>query len=480
MQDPASHSNMSPKRYLAREAGIGFFLIIGTLYLVGISAFYYSETIEISETIAAHAEQYFNALDTTAQIVGAGPSLRRVVQSFSANRNIDRISIVDPRTGLVLEDSKPEKVHSHYDGSIEVGELKLDKISKIYSISMELDLIDMANPNSMPIPVIAVIKLDVSGDFRRLTQRMITASMISAILVAVSLLLIYGFVRKKLIVPIEKLEQEIREFESHAVSTYEPQSFELSSLFKNFRIMAQKVKFQQSELDRERANMAQQAKLLSLGEMAAGIAHEINNPLAIVAGSAGQLNRFKSNPEKFASKIEAIQKASGRISKIIGGLKKFSRSSQGVSYSNHSLSEIVRESLILTSIKSNRHNTPVSADFKTESLIQCDEVEIEQVIINLINNATDAVKERDEKWVKIEVAEDALSVVFRITDSGLGISEAVHNKIFEPFFTTKPVGEGTGLGLSITKGILDQHNATIVLVPHVLNTCFEIRFQKIT
>jgi signal transduction histidine kinase len=107
-------------------------------------------------------------------------------------------------------------------------------------------------------------------------------------------------------------------------------------------------------------------------------------------------------------------------------------------------------------------------------------VEIEQVVINLINNAIDAVKERAEKWVKVEVLDDDQSVVFRVTDSGLGISEAVQNKIFDPFFTTKPVGEGTGLGLSITKGILDQHKATIAIVPHVPNTCFEIRFQKVS
>ena len=106
----------------------------------------------------------------------------------------------------------------------------------------------------------------------------------------------------------------------------------------------------------------------------------------------------------------------------------------------------------------------------------CDEVEIEQVLVNLINNAIDAVKMRPERWVKVALFDDANSVVLRVTDSGSGIPENVRDKLFEPFFTTKKVGEGTGLGLSITKGILDELRATISVVADSPNTCFEIRF----
>ena len=111
-------------------------------------------------------------------------------------------------------------------------------------------------------------------------------------------------------------------------------------------------------------------------------------------------------------------------------------------------------------------------------IVFCDEVEIEQVFINLLNNAIDAVKDRPEKWVKISVFEDGNYVVIRTTDSGPGIPGNVRDKLFEPFFTTKSTGEGTGLGLSITKGILDEHNATITVVDESPNTCFEIKFPK--
>ena len=99
--------------------------------------------------------------------------------------------------------------------------------------------------------------------------------------------------------------------------------------------------------------------------------------------------------------------------------------------------------------------------------------------MNLINNSIDAVKETPEKWIKVEIYDESQTVVLRIIDSGSGIPENLRAKLFDPFFTTKPVGKGTGLGLSITKGILDEHKATIAVVDDVPNTCFEIKFPKI-
>lgn len=234
----------------------------------------------------------------------------------------------------------------------------------------------------------------------------------------------------------------------------------------------------------ERLRLAQMkslnsSKLASLGEMSAGIAHEINNPLAIISGSVDILSKISHDPEKFTERVESIQRATRRITKIVNGLRKFSRNSSENNYSEHSLSTIVRESMVLTEAKAKRQNTLVTLELKTESPILCDEVAIEQVVINLISNAIDAIEGRDEKWVMVEVSEDSESILLRVTDSGLGIPDETQRRLFEPFFTTKPVGKGTGLGLSITKGILDEHQATICLAPNMPNTCFEIRFNRI-
>lgn len=233
-----------------------------------------------------------------------------------------------------------------------------------------------------------------------------------------------------------------------------------------------------TERKRAEEKLIQSAKLASLGEMSAGIAHEISNPLTIISGSVNLLHKAVNDPEKFSAKIKSIQKAIGRINKIVNGLRKYSRASEGKEFSKYSLSEIVRESILLTQGKSKRNDVSVTYNLTTESLIYCDEVAIEQVIINLIDNALDAAKGRDHRWVKIETFVEAESVGLRVSDSGPGIPEAMQNKLFDPFFTTKPVGEGTGLGLSITKGILEEHGATISVLPNLQNTCFEVRFQK--
>lgn len=234
-----------------------------------------------------------------------------------------------------------------------------------------------------------------------------------------------------------------------------------------------------TDLKQAEQQLIQNSKLASLGEMAAGMAHEINNPLAIISGSVDLAVKYLGDHEKMKIKIEAIKKASKRIARIVNGLKKFSHSSQGNHFSNHCLAQIAREAMVLTEMKFKQNDVLVTCDFRTESIIHCDEIEIEQVVINLINNAVDAAKDCEEKWVKIQIFDDADSVVLRVSDSGLGIPEKIRDKIFDPFFTTKKVGDGTGLGLSITKGILDQHKATISITAPYTATCFEVRFPKI-
>lgn len=235
----------------------------------------------------------------------------------------------------------------------------------------------------------------------------------------------------------------------------------------------------QKMLESERTKAIHSAKLSSLGEMSAGIAHEINNPLAIIEGNLEMLSKYINNPQKLTAKIESMQNACKRINKIVNGLKKFSRSGDSAIFEPHSLSSILREALILVGVKAKSFNTNISSEVDTEAKISCDSLQIEQVLINLISNAIDAVKDRSERWVKISIFEDGKFVVLQITDSGSGLTSEVKDKIFNPFFTTKKIGEGTGLGLSISKGILDDHHASISLDETCQNTCFEVRFYKI-
>ncbi len=226
----------------------------------------------------------------------------------------------------------------------------------------------------------------------------------------------------------------------------------------------------------EKAKSLQSAKLASLGELSAGIAHEINNPLTIIAGNISIIEISLNDSEKIVKTLRNMEKACERISRISKGLRKYSRSQSKEAHKLYFISEIVKEAVELSHMKAKRHYCEIRTSIPNNVKILCDEVEIGQVLINLINNAIDAVKDLDEKWVEISGFEKDGLFYLQVRDSGNGIPEKVAQNLFQPFYTTKPVGEGTGLGLSIIQGILADHGATIELLKTDPHTCFELHF----
>lgn len=251
-------------------------------------------------------------------------------------------------------------------------------------------------------------------------------------------------------------------------------------LVKNAQLFAAEQAARKSNevAEQERSKSLQNARLATLGELSAGIAHEMNNPLTIIAGNVSACLREPTNLEKIQDRLQKIENASQRIVKIIGGLRKFSRSAEHSSKQKHAISKLISEVVPLTEAKSKTAHVSVEVDCRTQSKILCDEVEFGQVLINLINNAVDAVKDNQEKWVRVIAFDQQDWLILQVWDSGKGIPRHIADKLFQAFFTTKPAGEGTGLGLSIIKGILEQHDATIELKQDESNTCFEIKFKK--
>jgi PAS domain S-box-containing protein len=233
-----------------------------------------------------------------------------------------------------------------------------------------------------------------------------------------------------------------------------------------------------ADLETERLKTLHVSKMAALGELSAGIAHEINNPLAVLELVVGQVLRHVNDVNELQTKVDAMKRSCQRIAKIVRGLRKFSRSGDKPDLRCHKLQAIVEEALTLVDAKARGQKVTLEIDCPSSVEILCDELEIEQVVVNLLINAIDAIKNREEKWIRVTIEERPEDTVLRITDSGSGIPENISKKLFDPFFTTKTVGEGTGLGLSIARGILDEHRATIEIVQGVPNTCFEIRFTR--
>ncbi len=205
----------------------------------------------------------------------------------------------------------------------------------------------------------------------------------------------------------------------------------------------------------------QAEKLASIGRLASGVAHEINNPLN---GIKHCLTLMKENPQDFEANseyIELINEGVDYISGIVKKLLEFSRSS-GKEQSFVSLLECVESVLALTDYRLAKDGISIEKHFeKTEAKIKGNKVLIQEVIMNVLQNSLDALKERENKKIKIFLKEEKDNIVLEIEDNGKGIESSIIDQIFDPFFTTKPVGEGTGLGLYVALGIMKNLNGDI-------------------
>ena len=223
------------------------------------------------------------------------------------------------------------------------------------------------------------------------------------------------------------------------------------------------------------------SKMASLGEMAGGIAHEINNPLAIISGKAEQIKKYLTtgdmNQEKLIQAVEKIEDTSFRISKIIKGLRSFSRTGEMDPSKVTLVEELVDETLDLCRERMRSENIELILDMQKDLKILGRPTQIQQVLINLLNNSLDAIKQQEERWIKITSETRPHQTVITITDSGKGIPETLREKIMNPFFTTKEVGKGTGLGLSISKRIMEAHNGKLVYNDTNPNTSFSLIFN---
>jgi signal transduction histidine kinase len=204
-------------------------------------------------------------------------------------------------------------------------------------------------------------------------------------------------------------------------------------------------------------------KMATVGQMAAGIAHEINTPLGIILGYTQlMMDDFEPDSETFQN-LEVIERQTKASRKIVADLLKYSRQS-GSARESVNCNEIVQDSAAVTEHNLNLSHIKLRLDLAADlPLIVGDPEKLRQVIVNLINNAHHAMEAKGggELLLGTGVDRERGLVRIEVRDSGDGIPEPIKARIFDPFFTTKPVGKGTGLGLSVSYGIIQEHGGTI-------------------
>lgn len=232
-------------------------------------------------------------------------------------------------------------------------------------------------------------------------------------------------------------------------------------------------------LDREKEildkQLIQSSKLASIGEFSAGVAHEINNPLAVIDVESGWIrdilrrDKFKNleEREEISDSLREIATQVNRCKEITHKLLSFARRMESV-IKDVDMNELLDEVISMREHEASLSNITFIKDYQPDlPRVHSDPSLLRQVFLNLINNAIDAIQKGGEIRVSTQKREDQETVTVRVTDTGMGIPQENLAKIFDPFFTTKPPGKGTGLGLSICHGIIEKLGGTIGVTSRV-------------
>lgn len=236
------------------------------------------------------------------------------------------------------------------------------------------------------------------------------------------------------------------------------------------------------QLIQESAKLLQATKLATLGEISGEIAHEINNPLSIIQGNIdlilSSVGKTPQDPEIIKLKLQKASTAIVRITKIVAGLKNFSRSTEHEPKSRIELNNLIHETLEFSSEKINFNKVKINFPDSQKLYIQARSVEIAQVILNILSNAIDALTKMpiERRSITILISATDENICIKISNSGEKIRPHIAAKLFDSYFSTKASDKGMGLGLSISKRIVEAHSGRLYYEADQPETTFVIEF----
>jgi two-component system, NtrC family, sensor kinase len=391
------------------------------------------------------------------------------------------------RTEPLVKVDTPSRARIYTSGD---GERKLGMITPIYNEPSCSD----ADCHAHPVDINVLGVLDVSLDLDKVDREIREAQLRNSAMILVNVLLIslfvYIFTKRFVDAPIQKLIEGTRSVSKMKLD--EPihidSSEELGELAESFNMMRERLKEAIHELNiftqhleekvKKRTKQLEEAhmkllaidRLASLGQLAASVAHEINNPLYSILNLSKVMQRMIKDdgvpPDRLAEfkrYLSQVSSETARVGNIVTDLLAFSRRSR-VKKSEADINEIVSTTISLLDHKLSLMNIELGLELKPDlPHFYCDSSQVQQVVINLVINAAEAMHHREIRKIIIKTDYESKQnyIILTVEDTGEGMSPDLVNKIFEPFFTTKTEGKGIGLGLAVVYGIVQSHRGDI-------------------
>jgi len=292
-------------------------------------------------------------------------------------------------------------------------------------------------------------------------------------------LLIARVVADRLATPVQELAETIKHYadgDESARYLDGGRNDEVGIVGRAFNYLCGSLERARSERDKAERSARQSDRLAAVGQMAAGIGHEINNPLmnimslaSLVENSVGE----HENAELIKSDLHTLREEGERCARIVQGILRFARASEP-SYEQFMLDVLLADTIDLLRHRADAKSIRIETEFTKGLSIQGDPNQLQQVLVNILLNAIHASKQGDV--IRLALSDDGDYVVIEVSDCGEGICEKDMSQVFNPFFSTKPEGEGTGLGLSVSYGIIKKHDGEITLESEKgKGTCVRIR-----
>jgi PAS domain S-box-containing protein len=238
----------------------------------------------------------------------------------------------------------------------------------------------------------------------------------------------------------------------------------------------------EEQLEQQKQLALHNAKLATIGQLAAGVGHEINNPLAIIAGqlmlTEQHLRSLDQVDDFISDRLWRIQNSITRITNIVNGLRTFARSDESL-ITSFDLAELIKETLDMLKDLMTKENILISFENLVENAyIKGNRGRIQQVLVNLITNGRDATAGQVDRTITVRLQEKNNHFELFVSDNGPGVPQTIRDKIFDPFFTTKKLNEGTGIGLALVSTIIKEHDGEIRLISNTFGATFKINLPR--